>query len=182
MSVQFGIWRFGGPPLTAGHLDRVSAILAPFGPDSDQRYSQKSVNIIYRGFHTTNDSRQEIQPHVTQDGLVITWDGRLDNRSELIGELRDYLSDSYTDVAIVAATYEKWGVKAFSRLHGDWSLSIWDPHNQTLKLVKDPVGAHHLYYSIDNNHAIWSTLLDPIMLLAEKTLIPSEEYLAGWLS
>ena len=112
----------------------------------------------------------------------ITWDGRLDNRAELISELRDSLTIDSTDVAIVATAYEKWGANCFAKLIGDWALSIWNPGNRSLILAKDPIGTRHLYYSFDNNQVTWSTILDPLVRLAGKTFALNEEYIAGWFS
>jgi asparagine synthase (glutamine-hydrolysing) len=136
---------------------------------------------VYRAFHTTRESHQEVQPHVGGRGVVITWDGRLDNRVELIRDLRSGLDASATDVAIVAAAFEKWGVECLSRLNGDWAASIWDPNDRSLLLAKDVIGVHNLYYSLSNNKISWSTVLDPLVLSSERRLEIDEEYLAGWL-
>jgi len=157
MSVQFGRWNFEGQPPGPDYIEKVSATLAPYGPDSNETYSKGGVQILYRAFHTTKESHGETQPHISLSGAVITWDGRLDNRSELIGELRDFLTISSTDVAIVAAAYEEWGACCFAKLIGDWALSIWNPINRSLVLAKDPIGTRRLYYSMDKDHIAWST-------------------------
>ncbi len=113
---------------------------------------------------------------------MITWDGRLDNREELIGELREGVTGNFTDVAIVSAAYEKWSTNCFARLIGDWALSIWNPMNHSLILTKDPIGTRHLYYLIDQDHITWSTILDPLIWFSGKTFALNEEYLAGWLA
>src|SRR6266850_4837422 len=109
MSVQFGRWNFEGQPSNPDYIEKVGAALAPYGPDSNETYSKGGVEILYRAFHTTKESRRETQPHITSSSAVITWDGHLENRAEVIGQLRDCLTISSTDVAIVAAAYEKWG-------------------------------------------------------------------------
>jgi asparagine synthase (glutamine-hydrolysing) len=182
MSVQFGRWNWEGQPPAPGYIEKVSATLAPYGPDSNETYSKGGVQILYRAFHTTKESRRETQPHISLSGAVITWDGRLDNRAELISELRDVLTIASTDVAIVAAAYEEWGSDCFAKLIGDWALSIWNPVNRSLLLAKDPIGTHHLYYSFDNHQVTWSTILDPLVRFAGKTFAICEEYIAGWLS
>jgi len=113
---------------------------------------------------------------------VITWDGRLDNRADLVSELRDSLTFDSTDVTIVAAAYEKWGANCFGKLVGDWALSIFSPNNHSLLLAKDPIGTRHLYYSLDDKQVTWSTILDPLVLFARKTFSICDEYIAGWLS
>jgi asparagine synthase (glutamine-hydrolysing) len=182
MSVQFGRWNFEGQPPAPDYIERVSTTLAPYGPDSNESYSKGGVGILYRAFHTTKESRRAKQPHISSSGAVITWDGRLDNRADLISELSASLTDGSTDVAIVAAAYEKWGANCFAKLIGDWAISIWNPLNHLLILAKDPIGTRQLYYSFDNNQITWSTILDPLARLAGKTFALNEEYIAGWVS
>ncbi len=182
MSVQFGRWNFDGKPVDRGYLEKVNALIAPYGPDGPSSYSKGNVSILYRAFHTTKESRREEQPHVLASGAVITWDGRLDNRAELIRRLTSFVTVHSTDVAIVAAAYEQWGSNCFARLVGDWTLSIWNPTHRSLILAKDPIGARHLYYSLDKDQVTWSTILDPLVLVAGKSFPLNEEYIAGWFS
>lgn len=180
MSAQFGRWDFEGQPPPPDYMEKVSAALAPYGPDSNESYSREGIRILYRAFHATKESHREKQPYVSLSGPVITWDGRLDNRANLISELRSSLTITSTDVAVVAAAYEKWGVNSLSKLIGDWALSIWNPRDRSVLLAKDPIGTKHLYYSIDDTRLTWSTILDPLVLFAGKTFEICEEYVAGW--
>src|SRR5256885_1936162 len=182
MSVQFGKWNFDGQPTPREYMEKVGDRLACYGPDSNELYSKDGVNILYRAFHTTKESRGEIQPHISPSGSVFTWDGQLDNRIELLGELSNSLTSRSTDVAIVAAAYETWGVKCFAKLLGDWALSIWNPSDRSVLLAKDPIGTHHLFYLFDSNQVIWSTVFDPLVRFAGKTFSVNKEYIAGCLS
>ena len=182
MSVQFGKWNFEGQPPDPDYIEKVSAALAPYGPDSNESYSKGGVRILYCALHTTKESRREKQPHISSSGAVITWDGRLDNRAELISELSDSLTNGPTDGAIVAMAFEKWGSNCFAKFIGDWALSIWNPINESLLLAKDPIGTHHLYYSFERDQVTWSTILDPLVRLAGKAFALDEEYVAGWFS
>ena len=182
MSAQFGRWNFDGRPVDPGYLEKAGSMLAPYGPDSEGAYIEDNVAIVFHAFHTTQESRREKQPHVTSSGAVLTWDGRLDNRPDLTRELRGDLTAGATDVEIVAAAYERWGIGCFARLIGDWALTVWDPKDRSLVLAKDPIGARHLYYSLIGREVTWSTILDPLVLLAEKIFALDEEYIAGWFS
>ncbi len=153
-----------------------------YRPDGGGAYTEDNVGILYHAFHTTRESRKETQPWVTPSSAVLTWDGRLDNREELVRELKDVLTTGVTDLAMVAAAYETWGTKCFAKLIGDWALSVWDPRSRSVILAKDPIGTRHLYYSLDNKQVTWSTILDPLVFLAGKTFALEEEYIAGWLS
>jgi asparagine synthase (glutamine-hydrolysing) len=180
VSVQFGRWNFEGQPPTPDYVEKVRAALAPYGPDSNESYSKGDVRIIYRAFHATKESHRESQPCISPSGAAITWDGRLDNRADLISELRDSATVNSTDLAIIAAAYEKWGANCLRKLTGDWALSIWNPRERFVLLAKDAIGTKHLYYSFDDKQLTWSTILDPLVLFAGKTFEVSEEYIADW--
>jgi asparagine synthase (glutamine-hydrolysing) len=180
MSVQFGRWDFEGQAPAPDYIEKVSAALAPYGPDSNESYSKGGIKIFYRAFHTTKESRCEKQPCISPSGTVMTWDGRLDNRADLISELRDDATLNSTDVAVVAAAYEKWGASCLRKLIGDWAVAIWNPRERSVLLAKDPIGTKHLYYSFDDKRLTWSTILDPLVLFAGKTFEICEEYIAGW--
>ncbi len=182
MSVQFGRWKFDGEPLAPDYLERIQTALVSYGPDGGESYSRGGVDIIYRAFHTTKESRRGTQPHVSTSGAVITWDGRLDNRAEFIGLMRDALPNDASDVLIVAAAYERWGTDCLAQLVGDWALSIWNPCERSLILAKDALGTRALYYSADKDQVTWSTVLEPLVLFAGRRFALNEEYIAGWLS
>jgi asparagine synthase (glutamine-hydrolysing) len=182
MSVQFGRWSFDGLPPARDYVEKVCGILTSYGPDGSDSYSAGGLNILYRAFHTTKEARHERQPYISKSGAVITWDGRLDNRTELIHQLKGTLTTNSTDVSVVAAAYERWKLDSFAKLVGDWAMSIWNPNDHTLLLAKDLVGTRHLYYTLDKGQFTWSTTLDPLVLFAGHSFELDEEYIAGWLS
>jgi asparagine synthase (glutamine-hydrolysing) len=182
MSIQFGRWNYEGAPHAPEYLEKVRKLMQPYGPDGSHSYSAKGVSVLYSALHTTKESLSETQPHVTRSGVVLTWDGRLDNRAEFIALMSDRLETDSPDVSVVAAAYERWGTRCFPRLLGDWALSIWDPRDRSLLLAKDLVGIRPLYYSADRSEVNWSSLLDPLVLCAGKPHALNEEYIAGYFS
>jgi asparagine synthase (glutamine-hydrolysing) len=182
MGVQFGRWNLDGGPSSPDYLEKVQEALSSYAPDGTSSYRMPGVSIFYGALHTTNDSRGETQPHVSPSGTVITWDGRLDNRAELLHQLSDRLPRTSPDVRIVARAYERWKKGCFAKLIGDWAVSIWEPRERSLILAKDPIGIRHLFYSVNNKFVTWSTILDPLVVYAGRSFSLEEEYLAGWLS
>src|SRR5260370_22176329 len=144
MSVQAGILNFDGRPVDRAFLGKLSAAIEQYGPDGGDTHIEGPLGMVYRAFHTTLESRLERQPHRSAQGIAITWDGRLDNRDELISQVWDKLTDERTDVAIVMAAYEKCGTDCFSKLIGDLALSIWTSHDREVLLARDYVGGRHL--------------------------------------
>jgi len=112
MSVQAGLWFFDGKPVDQALLLRVADAVAPYGPDGCHPLFHDSVGMIYRPFYTTKESRLESQPHTFNAGKVMMWDGRLDNRAELIRMLRNVPTINSADVAIVAAVTHATAIAA----------------------------------------------------------------------
>jgi asparagine synthase (glutamine-hydrolysing) len=137
--------------------------------------------MLYRAFHTTAESRLEHQPYISVSGKVITWDGRLDNRDELVSQLGDVVKEDCTDVAIVASAFERWGTGSFAKLTGDWALAIWDPHDQELTLARDYIGVKLLFYQLRGSRVSWCNHLVPLVLSGE-SLTLCEEYIAAFLA
>ena len=110
---------------------------------------------------------------------VLHFDGRLDNRSDLL--LRLSLTGDTSNAAIARATYERWGTDGFVHLIGDWSLVIRDHVNRTTILASDFAGVRPLSYHVQNGSVQWSNRLQT---LVEETGITDldEQYIAGFLT
>ena len=179
MSVQYGRWNLDGRPINPVDLQRIEPMLRPYGPDTQRTHCKANVAVQYHAFHTTAESRMELQPHVTPSGLVLAWDGRLDNSTELRRRMDLNDSSTSTDLAIVAALYESIGNRCFPSLLGDWALSIWNAKAHCLILAKDFAGVRPLYYRICAGQITWCTVLEPLVPASE-VLHLDEEYIAGW--
>ena len=182
MSTQFGRWNFDGRPVDSQYFNQVTRLLSPYGPDGQHCYLASNAGLGFLAFHTTKEAHREIQPHLSHSGEVITWDGILDNRKEVVEELEASAAEHITDVSIVAAAWTRWGTHCFAKLIGDWALTIWRPLEQTLFLAKDFIGTRHLYYYVRPDCVTWSTVLDPLIVLAGCSFQLDEDYVAGWLS
>ncbi|MGA8429225.1 MAG: asparagine synthase-related protein [Candidatus Sulfotelmatobacter sp.] len=182
MSVQAGIWNFDGRPIDRKLLADISESLKHQGPDGESCHVDGSIALLYRPFYSTAESRCEKQPYLSDRGFMVTWDGRLDNRNELILELRSELEGDPTDVAIVAAAFDRWESDCFRRLVGDWAVSIWKSQQRELLLAVDYMAIRHIFYFRRSNQVLWSTDLRPLVLLSGSPLHLDDNYIAGYLA
>ena len=182
MSGQAGIWNLDGRMPDREFFEKLSGAMARHAPEGACSYFDDVVGMLYRPVHTTRESRLERQPYVHPHGFVITWDGRLDNREDLIAQLHHDLPFPQTDVAIVAAAFARWKSECFRALLGDWAVSIWEPTTRTLTLAEDYMGVRHLYYNLTRRRIVWCTDLAPIILLSGGSFALNDEYLAGYLA
>ena len=182
MSAIGGIVNFDGAPVDSEVLAQLGQGIDTYGPDGGFDVLHSSVGMVYRAFHTNRESRTERQPVVSSNGCILAWDGRLDNREELIALLRDELRDDQSDSSIVIHAYNKWGAGFPRWIIGDFALSLWDPNSRTLFLARDPVGARLLFYYSDGDTLIWSSRLEALLQLRQIELQVDDEYAAGFLT
>lgn len=180
MSVQAGIWNLDGRPVDQQLLRQFSDCLKHAGPDGEFIYHDGPIALLYRPFHTTCESRRETQPSITRAGFVITWDGRLDNRQQLIEELGDGLCVNSTDIEIVATAVDRWYANAFARLVGDWAIALWNPVLHELTLAVDCMAIRHLFYYERRGNVWWSTDLAPLVLFSGDKFHVDNAYIAGY--
>ena len=166
MSSLGGIYNFDGKRVSERILVAMGETLATRGPDGGSEVSTDSIGMVWRAFHTDKESRCETQPLVSANGQMLCWDGRLDNRDDLISILHAELRGKKTDAAIVLAAYEKWGERFLPKVIGDFALSLWDPATRTLLLARDLAGPRPLFYFADDARFVWSSDLSLILDLA----------------
>ena len=127
-------------------------------------------------------SSAEIEPHRTRSGHLLAWNGRLDNRDDLLRHFPRGLDADTSDVALVMSAYLKWGDDFVSRIVGDFVLSLYDPRSRTLFLARDPFGTRTLYYSLNKERLFWSSTLEALIVATGIDPEVDDDYVAGYLA
>jgi asparagine synthase (glutamine-hydrolysing) len=144
MSGISGVWNLDGAPVDADVLSRMDSALAHRAPGGGGMRIEGAVGFAHRGVAVTTEEIGERQPLAGANGVMLAWDGRLDNRSELLRPLG--LPSTASDAACVLAAYGRWGEEFAPRLNGDFALALHDPAMRRLVLVRDAIGIRPLYY------------------------------------
>jgi asparagine synthase (glutamine-hydrolysing) len=182
MSIQFGIWNFDGEPADREFIRGAAVVTAKYAVGEENICVRGPIGMSFQSFDTTNECLHEHQPLTNSAGVMLTWDGRLDNRDELI-RLADFGSaSSVSDAEIALVAYTQWDTACFGKLIGDWALTLWDPMKQALLFAKDFVGTRHLFYVVQANRITWCTVTDPLVVLGKHSFEISEEFIAGYIS
>jgi asparagine synthase (glutamine-hydrolysing) len=78
----------------------------------------------------------------------IVFDGRLDNREELLEQLAERRElRRQPDARLALEAYLQWGSDSFARLLGEFAFIIHEPQSQALIAVRDPMGCRRLCYT-----------------------------------
>src|SRR6185437_5225251 len=125
--------------------DAVVAGLEPIALDGVSVATDEDFVMAHGAVHLWAGASEWDNPHRSSSGMVAAWDGRLDNRDDLLLRLGQPLGGSASDVGIALAVFERWGVEGLRFLIGDWSIAIWDRPLRTLHLARDYMGVRPLY-------------------------------------
>lgn len=98
---------------------------------------------------------------------VLVFDGRLDNREELIESLylHQQADGPIPDGAIVSAAIERWGDDACCHLVGDFAIACWDIGRRRLLLASDHTGGRVIFYHATRDGIVFATRMDAIWSL-----------------
>ena len=149
MSAIAGIVRLDGSPCEQQPLDALARLLAQRAHDGSATWRSGEAGLVYGRLNTTPESASEPQPLVDAASLAaIVFDGRLDNRDELLDHADIAAGDraAVGDAAIVLRTYAARGADCVDRLRGDFAFAIWDRRERRLLCARDGFGVKPFCY------------------------------------
>lgn len=159
--------------------------LAHRGPDGSHVHLDGPTGLGHAALHTTPDSSPAAQPLAGENGLHwITFDGRLDNRDEILDALDAPGDRGAADARLVLAAYAQWGEGAIERLIGDFAFALWDAPNRRLVCARDALGIRPFYYHLDEDLFCCASELQALLAVDEvrARVRPNEGYLAEHLA
>jgi asparagine synthase (glutamine-hydrolysing) len=157
--------------------------IAHRGPDGSGVWVDGSVALGCQLLRVTPESAKETQPFIHSSGNVVVFDGRLDNREELLETLRNSaeISASSPDPAFVLAAYHEFGDKFVEHLIGDFALGLFDLNRQKLLLARDAIGVRPLYYYFTARHFLFASEIKALLTHPKVSTHPNDDFLAEFL-
>ncbi|MFZ5670782.1 MAG: asparagine synthetase B family protein [Pseudomonadota bacterium] len=142
MSGIGGIVYSDGQPVAPALLEGMLRATPFHGPDGRTAWSDGPVGLIRLALWTTPESVGEVQPHLhAPTGAAIVFDGRIDNRPELLALLGAGAPPSHAaDGEIVLAAHLRFGDAVVDWLAGDYAFAIWTPERRRLFCARAPTG------------------------------------------
>jgi asparagine synthase (glutamine-hydrolysing) len=105
------------------------------------------------------------QPMSTPDGRhSLVFNGAIYNFRALREELsaNGWAFRTQCDTEVLLAAYATWGESCLARLRGMFAFAVWDAHEQTLFLARDPFGIKPLYYRHDGARFLFASELNAL--------------------
>lgn len=160
MSAIAGAVLVDGREMSDGFLAKIAGAATKRGFDGVTRWYSGPAGMIRFAHATTPEAVGEVQPLVSdQSGAVICFDGRLDNRAELIALLgaRGATLKAAPDGEIALALFERTGDDFVKALVGDFAIAIWQPNDRRLFCARSPMGWRPLLWTFDGGRFAFAT-------------------------
>ena len=123
MSGILGLFNTDGRPVRADELCSMASLLERRGPERTGTWRSSEIGLGQTLLATTPEARFEHLPlEHSQSGCAITGDLRLDNRSELLGDLGiASRAPAIGDGELALSAYLQWGDAFVGHLLGDFA-------------------------------------------------------------
>jgi asparagine synthase (glutamine-hydrolysing) len=180
MSGIVGIWNLDDRPVAPALLASLDSTLEHRGADLHNRWINGSAGLSCRLLRAAPESSCETQPAIGVRGTAIVFDGRLDNRAELLAHLTEcpeVASDS-PDSTLILAAYDRFGDRIAEHLNGDFAFGLFDPARRRLVLARDAIGVRPLYYTRTHDTFLFASEIKALLAHPDVPAVPDDGMLA----
>jgi len=157
----------GGGPASNELLQRLTLSMQPSCPDGCLTWADGALGFAYCMLRVLEDVPPENQPARDASGSrCLLFDGRIDNRTELFGQLAQAGSHaSASDSQLVLQAYLRWGRDCPDHLLGDFAFALWDRDRQEVFCARDHFGVKPFFYGDLGDYLVFSNTLDCLRLV-----------------
>jgi asparagine synthase (glutamine-hydrolysing) len=164
------ILHIDGTDVEPSLLAQMLAVGRPIAPDTDKplvptiegTWVNKHIGLGVARFRLAEEPHTRCPPtHDASRQLMLAWEGRIDNREDIVVSLGSHWSTA-DDEALLLNAYAKWGVGCLEHLCGDFAFILWDGQTQRLLAVRDQMGVHPLHYTFDGQSLVIASRIGPL--------------------
>jgi asparagine synthase (glutamine-hydrolysing) len=162
MSIIAGIVRFDDAPIERAVIATIASRIGSRAPDGLESATSSQAAFVFGKTGTgCEDAAQPIDHH--DAGITMVFDGRLDNREELIAALG--VRASIGDAQLALAAFMAWRHDAAARLLGDFAFAAWESRDRRLTLARDPSGIRPLCYRTGDSWIAFASAVDLLAVI-----------------
>lgn len=148
-------------------IKKMTDTLAKRGPDDCGYYYSKHALLGHRRLIVVDPQggAQPMNKTVGNNSYVIIYNGELYNTQELRTTLQKagFVFQSYSDTEVLLSCYIYWGKQCVNHINGIYAFGVWSERDQTLFLVRDPLGVKPLFYTMKNNAVIFASEIKALL-------------------
>jgi asparagine synthase (glutamine-hydrolysing) len=142
MSGLFGVVDFAAPRIEPEGFRRLAELASYRAPGGITCHFLGNAGLAHLALG------EEDRPLLdSQHQICVLFDGRLDNRPELISRLSPVKGAEASDAELLLAAYLEWEEACADHLLGDFAFAIWDDPRKRLFCAVDPLGIKPLHYA-----------------------------------
>jgi asparagine synthase (glutamine-hydrolysing) len=171
------LWHRDGRPVLDEMLRAMAQPMRIPAAAPPRFWKREGAGLVYQPLRG-GESRDDLQPRELDGGFALCFDGRLDNRDELLGGLHGEVEEDPADAQIVLAAYRRFGESFAARLNGDFSLALFDGTKQQMLFARDIMGLRPLYYWVSEGRVIAASEIKAILACEGVECRPDEDALA----
>jgi asparagine synthase (glutamine-hydrolysing) len=182
MSGLAGLWNLDGRPVDRAIVSSMASTIAHRGTDRFGLWSDGPIGFACQLLRVTPESATECQPVTDHIGNMLVFDGRLDNREELLGAMSaGRCRADCPDSDLIFSAWHQWGDAFLDKLQGDFALALFDKCERTLVLARDPVGCRPLYYWNGGTSFVFGSEIKAILAHPDVSATANEDLIADLL-
>lgn len=158
--------RFDGTLADSEAVARITAALAPRGPDGSGIFAQGRFAFGHRRLKIIDLSEKAAQPMTDPElGLTIVFNGCIYNYPELRRELEDkgYRFFSTGDTEVIMKAYHAWGRDCVKRFHGMFAFAIVERDSGKAMVARDRFGIKPFYYAMSGRNIRFASTLPALL-------------------
>lgn len=164
-------------------LEQMIAAMAHRGPDASGVWTEKNIGLAANLLKTTPESEFETPvTSGTSDRFKLVWDGRIDNREELIARLDNTSLKSVSDPALFLECWQMWETDSLKEITGEFAFALWDRTEQRLFAGRDKVGVKPFHYMWKDETFYFSSEIKPLLSLSETAPAFNDEMAVSFLA
>jgi len=171
-----GWYARGGRPVDVGTLRAMCATIVHRGPDDEGVLAEGDFGFGMRRLAIV-DLPGGHQPMESDDvRYSVTFNGEIFNYPQLRRELEalGHTFRTHSDTESVLRGFQSWGAGVWPKLEGMFAVALWDRHERTLHVARDPLGIKPLYYTLQHGGFAWGSELKTLTAVpgfVEKTQV-----------
>lgn len=182
MSGIAAVYRSDGRMAEPTLIETMVQAMAHRGPDGLTWWADGAIGLGHGLMHTTPESLRERQP-VSDGTRWLVWDGRLDNREELLRTLKTegIPRGEETDPELVLGAYRLWGGRCVDHLLGEFAVVVWDARAHTVFGARDRIGLKPLYYTRQDGAFLIASEAKALLAVLDRMPEPDDELVLAML-
>jgi asparagine synthase (glutamine-hydrolysing) len=180
-----GILNLDNSPMDSAQIERMVEALKLHALDDHKVWVHAEAGLgCARIGNPSGKPRECFHSSSLHPPYLMVFDGRIDNRQELLAILKPQRSQNIqqvTDEELVLSTYEKWDLEFPKHLIGDFALAIWDTKKQRLICVRDHFGVKPFYYWQSKKSFLFASTVNALLASGQVLPLIYEERIADLL-